>query len=278
MNNKPTYLNPTHEHSTDSLLKEIISNLKKHYKSNISNKHSEIVLSPETYISQRTFFNIELPFYYLHNKEQKKELFITSDYCIYDTKKDLINTTIGKQKNKKKFYENSGLLLGRDTKEPYFLRLPTFNCSCFWGFGYVENFECHLHINSSFTGKQDYYDYETNTWQQTEYIHNLYDSPKLKETTFSKEEGWELSELFAQFYLLKQMADFSNNQNPGCNISSTTIKHGSQKTFYKKLITIMIPKVILRILEILSPSKKTYLIIKTLFAYHLNKAKQIGDN
>jgi len=147
-------------------------------------------------------------------------------------------------------------LLGQDKEGvKYWLEAPKFDCGWYWGFGYVETYtnndnpskakdiNSHSHIDSSFTGKIN----------GSEYIHNIYDCPTFELTTFDKNEGWKLSELFKQFYLLKDMAAFCHKELPGCHITTSPVNHGDLKDLNKRINEVMIPAITAKIIEILKP-------------------------
>lgn len=111
--------------------------------------------------------------------------------------------------------------------------------------------DSHSHIDSSFIGQpQDTYDHAKSAFVKGEYIHNIYDSLLLHDTTFTDDEGWELSELFKQFYLFKEMAALYHTG--GAHVSSTK-RSWKNKRSEDKLNNRMIPEVTKRILEILTP-------------------------
>jgi hypothetical protein len=157
-------------------------------------------------------------------------------------------------------------LLGTDSdKQKYWLEAPKWDCDWYWGFGYVETYtnnrnpflakdiKSHRHIDNSFIGQHEYYDGKKDAHCLGKYIHNIYDSPLLKEKTFSKEEGWQLSELFKQFYLLKEMAEFCHRERPSCHVTTSPVDHGNMHDWYDKINYEMIPKITEKILTILSP-------------------------
>lgn len=84
-----------------------------------------------------------------------------------------------------------------------------------------------------------------------EYCHNPYDNPYLVEKTFNEEEGWELGELFTQFYFLKKAAEMFGRGK--ANVSLTTIEPWKDETKVKEINEILIPRVINRICKILNP-------------------------
>ena len=171
---------------------------------------------------------------------------------------------LAKQKNH--VFRKDIYLLGQDESGVnYWLEAPSWDCSWYWGFGYVETYtnnsnparsrdiQSHEHIKSSFIGQEEKYDYDKNCFVKGEYIHNIYDSSRLAKTTFTENEGWELSELFQQFYLLRDMADFTHREKPKCNTANTVVEHGDLKEWNKKINEVMIPSITKRIMEILSP-------------------------
>ncbi len=150
-------------------------------------------------------------------------------------------------------------LLGEDKDGiRYWLEAPKWGCGWYWGFGYVETYrhnampsvardiDSHRHIDSSFTGKCD--------GEKGEYVNNIYDCNTLAKTTFTKNEGWILSDLFDQFYNLKKMAEIfkDGNSNLTSKAQNDLIK---DKKMVKKINEIMIPSITQRIIEILSPKK-----------------------
>jgi len=156
-------------------------------------------------------------------------------------------------------------LIGKGTDAKLmWLEAPKWDCGWYWGFGYIEVYTnsnnperakdiiSHSHF-SGLVGAQEYYDHEKGCFRKGEYIHNIYDSPQLVETTFTEKEGWQLSELFKQFYLLRDMAAFCHKEKPGCHITESPVDHGNMKEWYAQINKIMIPKITAKILEILSP-------------------------
>lgn len=160
------------------------------------------------------------------------------------------------KKQKDHAFGNDAYLLGKDEYGiKYWLKSPSWDCGWYWGFGYVETYQqnwapskardinSHTHINSSFCR------YVVNG----NYIHNIYDCPTLATTTFTKGEGWELSELFAQFYTLKESAELFHKGKS--NVSSTTVVHYETVEIAEKINKEMIPAITARIIEILTPQE-----------------------
>jgi hypothetical protein len=146
-------------------------------------------------------------------------------------------------------------LLGADEDGTfYWLEAPKWDCGWYWGFGYVETYtnnkrperskdiNSHQHIDSSFLGQVG-----------DMYVHNLHDTPLLRYPTFTYDEGWKLSELFKQFYLLQKFAEFAGRDLPGCHITTPPVNHGNLKDWAAKINNELIPSVTAKIIEILSP-------------------------
>ena len=149
-------------------------------------------------------------------------------------------------------------LLGKDENgTQYWLEAPSWDCGWYWGFGYVKTYTnnrrpdlsahiaSHQHIDSSFIGRVG-----------DEYIYNIFETPLLKGgTTFTEEEGWELSELFSQFYTLKKSAEFFYLGKS--NTAPTTVKHDREKNkeIFEYINQTLMPPIFERIKEILTPSE-----------------------
>lgn len=173
----------------------------------------------------------------------------------------------------------------------YWLEEPKWDCGWYWGFGYIETYTnnnnplnskdisshqhwegtlqelkqpqyligyyerkvedkyCDLSPRAGFTDengvRKPYYLYHR------EYAHNPYDNPYLIEKTFNEKEGWELGELFAQFYFLKEAVEMFGRGK--AHVANTTIPLWKDEIKVKEINEILIPKVTERILEILTP-------------------------
>jgi hypothetical protein len=173
------------------------------------------------------------------------------------------------KKRKDHGFRKDVYLLGKDSDGiRYWLEAPSWDCGWYWGFGYVETYkrnaapakahdiDSHSHIDSSFMGQMEVYDFEKRCHVKGKYIHNIYDCPTLSETTFTEKEGWELSELFKQFYLLREMADFSHKEKPGCHVTTSPVDHGDMTEWNKHINTVMMPKIFAAIIGILSPAEE----------------------
>ena len=159
------------------------------------------------------------------------------------------------KKKKSKAFGKEVYLLGEDKQGiRYWLESPSWDCEWYWGFGYVETYTSHQHINN-LLGDQIIYDDKCQKYVKVGYIHNLYDTPLFVKTTFSYDEGWLLTELFKQFYLLRDLSDFCHKSPPGCHITTSPVNHGDLSDWYNKVNKEMIPKITKKVLEILSDGK-----------------------
>ena len=142
---------------------------------------------------------------------------------------------------------------GRDNRLLW-LEEPSWDCDWYWGFGYVETYtnnknprdardiDSHQHIvNLLGEGMR----------KDGDYCYNMFNSKIFKNTTFTAEEGWELTELFKRFYLLQKVAEYYWYGGAGVS----TIEGFSRKN--RKRANIInqkeIPEITKRILDMLSP-------------------------
>lgn len=161
-------------------------------------------------------------------------------------------------------FGNKIFLLGRDKDGTnYWLEQAIWCLGWEWEFGYVETYtnnkNPHLskdinirqRIDSSFMGQIIKYDFEKSRYIDI-FINNIFDAPNFVETTFTEEEGWELSELFKSFYRLKVSAEMF--VKGGCNVTtnpcSELIKN---EDWAKKINNEILPLVFEKIYAILSP-------------------------
>jgi hypothetical protein len=140
-------------------------------------------------------------------------------------------------------------LLGKDVDGVlYWLQEPKYDCGWYWGFGYIETFTNNLYperskdINSHSHADNFMREYFTE-WNGSQ--------PILSLPTFTNKEGWELSELFEQFYFLRSAAE--NFRRGKCHCADSQVKLWKKPELTKEINEILIPKVTARILEILTP-------------------------
>lgn len=150
---------------------------------------------------------------------------------------------------------------GKDGKNLYLVK-ASWDCGWYWGFGYVQSYnrggiEWHTHIDSSFMGVQKVWDIDKNKFVETDYIHNIYDAPILAETTFSKEEGWQLSELFKQFYKFKEVAEILHIGGAGITTLCDYLKidYPEKEARCKEINEVILPQIFEKIYSILTPKK-----------------------
>ena len=181
------------------------------------------------------------------------------------------NTKCKLKKRKSHAFRKDIFLIGKDTEgKLVWLEAPTWDCSWYWGFGYIETYTnntnpsiardilSHSHIDG-LTGRHEYYDTEKQCHRlSSEYIHNIYDSPKLVETTFTENEGWKLSELFKEFYLLKDMAEYTHRSPASCNYTTSPVTQDPEKmaAWHKEINEVMIPLITAEILRMLTPKEE----------------------
>lgn len=158
-------------------------------------------------------------------------------------------------------------LLGSDKDGiKYWLEAPKWECNWYWGFGYVETYtknslpsrardiDSHQHINSSFLGSTEVYNHEKGCFVKGEYISNIYESPNFIQTTFNKEEGWILSELFQEFYTVKKMAELLHREGAGITRSPLWDLFKNIKEYETHINKVLIPAITAKIIEILTPN------------------------
>lgn len=171
------------------------------------------------------------------------------------------------KKEKRHAFRKDIYLFGINSEgKKIWLEAPSWDCEWYWGFGYMETYTnndnpekakdimSHSHF-SGLVGGQEKYDFETRKTIKLEYIHNVYDNPDFSGFTFDKETGWKISELFKQFYLLKDMAEFCHKKPfPGCNITTVReVNHGDLTAWYDHINKVMIPAITTEILNLLTP-------------------------
>ena len=197
------------------------------------------------------------------------------DETIDAVEKEIIKQLIDESKTKYRLQKRKSHAFGKDIyllgcgvdRKLMWLEEPKWDCGWYWGFGYVESYtnsqypdrakdiDSHSHF-SGLIGSQEHYDHEKGCYCKGKYVHNVYDSPQLVETTFTSDEGWKLSELFKQFYLLKEMAEFTYKEKPGCNVTTSPVDHGNMKEWHEHINKVMIPKIITEIIWMLTPTEE----------------------
>ena len=142
-------------------------------------------------------------------------------------------------------------LLGKDEQGVYYwLEQPKWECDWYWGFGYIETYTNNTRPDLA----RDIASHQHADRFMSEFFTEWNNSkPILKEATFTTEEGWELSELFAQFYFLREAAENFGRGKAHC--ANTKIDLWKKPELVKEINETILPEVMSRILEILTPKK-----------------------
>lgn len=155
-------------------------------------------------------------------------------------------------------------LLGVNTYGEYFwLEEAKWSCSWYWGFGYIEvytnnkfpNRAADIQSHSHWTGLVGRID------GAKDYVHHLYDNPKVEKCVLTKDESWKLAELMKSYYTLKDAAALLGNgsahvtDNPA---KDTLHRPDMAKTINEELM----PAIFAQVYELLDPESE------------YNKAKQ----
>lgn len=154
---------------------------------------------------------------------------------------------------KKAVYQAFGkkvYLLGEDSEGTrYYLESASWDCGWYWGFGYIESYTNNKHPDlardvESHSHADNFY----SEWWGGE-------DSKLVNTTFTESEGWELAELFKQFYTLRDSAEMFGRG--GCHISTSKATKDiiKDEKLAERINKEMLPKVFERIYQILEPNK-----------------------
>lgn len=152
-------------------------------------------------------------------------------------------------KQKTLAFKKDVYLLGADENGvKYWLEAPSWECGWYWGFGYIETY-----TNNDYPSKsKDINSHEHATDFMSKWFTEWNGSkPQLAVMTFTEREGWELSELFKQFYFLKESAEYFKNGK--ANVSDTVAPRWEKPEFVTEINQILIPAITSRILEILTP-------------------------
>jgi len=138
-------------------------------------------------------------------------------------------------------------LLGEDAEgQKYWLEAPSWDCGWYWGFGYIETYT----NNSDPSRAKDINSHQHADNFMAEYFTEWNGSkPVLKNRTFDEKEGWELSELFREFYFLRDSAQYWKDGN--CHVSGDGLIPKDQE-LADKINKVIIPSLTARILEILT--------------------------
>jgi len=168
------------------------------------------------------------------------------------------------EKQVKEAFNKKIYLLGIDAGGKYFwLEAPSWDCSHYWGFGYIERYSnnkqpqlakdiiSHTHFKGEIIGQQQEYDTKKRCLVNTKYTHHL-NEHKLQASVLTDDESWKLSELMYSFYKLKDAADFFDNGNS--NFTDNPLKEKLQnKKLAKRINEKLLPMIFKEIDILLSP-------------------------
>lgn len=159
------------------------------------------------------------------------------------------------RKKKTRAFGKDVYLLGKNEYgELLWLEAPSWDCSWYWGFGYVEiytnqanpsqarDITSHSHFNSLVGFKR-----EDNT-----YVHHLNESPRMSATVLADKESWELCDLMKSFYTLKDAAEIYHTGNSHLTTTGISLKSSEAE---KRINEVDIPAITKRVLEILTPAE-----------------------
>jgi hypothetical protein len=143
-------------------------------------------------------------------------------------------------------------LLGQDKNGiNYWLEGPSWECSWYWGFGYIETYT----NNNSPEHSKDISSHSHASNFMAEYFTELNGSkPILTKTVFTEDEGWELSELFKQFYHWRDHAELLYRGNMNITTATDKLFKWKDEVECKRINKEVIPKITARIIEILKPN------------------------
>ena len=161
------------------------------------------------------------------------------------------------QKRKSNAFGKDVYLIGKDSNGiNYWLESPSWDCEWYWGFGYVETYTSNNNpslsrdINShqhwdGFLGK------EKAKNDQYGYAHHINESKEFEETVLTESESWEISDLMSRFYTMKTMATILHGGT--AHLTSNTKHKTKNDEFMKWINETELPKLMNRVIEILSP-------------------------
>lgn len=156
------------------------------------------------------------------------------------------------KKMKSHAFKKDCYLLGQDKYNDYiWLEAASWNCSWYWGFGYIEVYTNQLKPNiarditshshwSGLVGKQD----------DGKYLHHI--NEYLKVSVLTDSESWRLSDLMQSFYTLKESAELLGRG--GSHLSSSgNLEILKNLTMVKTINEIMLPAIFAEVYKILEP-------------------------
>lgn len=149
-------------------------------------------------------------------------------------------------KEVKEFHGKDLFLLGKDEYGTYYyLESPSWDCGWYWGFGYIEGF-----TNNRVTDRSHESHQHATSFVSEWFTEHNGSTPRLTERTFTDKEGWQLSELFKRFYILKESAELFGRG--GAHVSSTDEKL-KREAWASEINETLIPQTTAEIIKILTP-------------------------
>jgi len=152
------------------------------------------------------------------------------------------------EKKKSHAFGKDVYLLGLINGKMQWLEAPSWDCGWYWDFGYVEEYTRHDKPSAS----RDIVSHTHVDSLTKGVFHNLGDIFS-EGSTFNSDEMWKLAELFKQFYMLRNMAEFAGKEKPNCHITASPVDHGDLKDWSEKINKVMIPAITAEIIKILTP-------------------------
>ncbi|MCP4255004.1 MAG: hypothetical protein GY775_16680 [Candidatus Scalindua sp.] len=149
------------------------------------------------------------------------------------------------KKRKLHAFSKDVYLLGEDIDGiKYWLEAPSWDCKWYWGFGFI--------VTYTYNNRPDLAK-DINSHQHADNFLSKWtgEGCLLFKKAFTCTEGWELSELFKQFYFLKEAAEMFGRGK--AFVSSTKIEAWKDANKVKEINEILIPRVTSRIIQILTP-------------------------
>lgn len=130
----------------------------------------------------------------------------------------------------------------------YWLEAASWDCGWYWGFGYIETYT----NNKNPSIARDIQSHEHADKFMSEFFTEWNGSkPRLTQRTFTEAEGWELCELFKQYYILKETAEYFGRGK--AHVANTQIADYKKPELVKKINEVRMPAIFNRIYEILTP-------------------------
>ena len=168
-------------------------------------------------------------------------------------------------KKKSNAFRKDIYLLGQFDDGKYFwLEGAKWDCSWYWGFGYIETYtnnscpsksrdiSSHQHYDGTFFGKSESYDSEKGCFRlNSEYKHTIKDNKDVVACTLTEKEQWELADLMKTFYTLKDTAALYHQGNS--HLTSNQRLSFEDKDAEKNINKVLLPKLFARVYEILTP-------------------------